>query len=161
MRKHGQAIAFSLLSWLPAGPSAQAGLISPAPGDPGLVRLGAHRQYYRFASDSGRWWHYGLGRAPVEEPTPFTHGYGTDVIAIPFDAAGRVTAFPVYIYTIRPESYEENKLARVMEGVTSKAEVTRLFGSLKVRANVGGYEVWFYGIRVYNPFTEFPDRGLH
>ena len=154
-------MAFWLLSRLLAGASAQAGLISPAPGDPDLVRLGVHRQYYRFASDSGRWWRYGLGRAPVEEPTPFSHGYGQDVITIPFDPSGRVTALPVYIYTIRPESFEEHKLARVVEGVTSKVDVTRLFGSSKVRAKVRGYDVWFYSIRVYNPFTEFPDRGLH
>jgi hypothetical protein len=99
-----------------------------------------------------------LGRAPVEEPTPFNHGYGQDVIAIPFDALGRVTQLPVYIYTIRPEGFEENKLARVVEGVTSKVDVTRLFGSLKVCANVRGYDVWFYSIRVYDPFAEFPDR---
>lgn len=135
-------------------------MIRPAPDDPDLVRLGPHREYYRFSSDSGRWWRYGLGRAPVEEPTPFSHGYGQDVIAIPFDASGRVTELPVYIYTTRPESFEENKLARVVEGVTSRADVTRIFGSLKVRADVRGYEVWFYSIRVFNPFVEFPDRGL-
>ena len=89
---------------------------------------------------------------------PLNHGYGQDVIAIPFDASGRVTELPVYIYTIRPESFEENKLARVVEGVTSKGYVTRLFGSLRVCAKVRGYEVWFYSIRVYNPFAEFPDR---
>jgi hypothetical protein len=42
--------------------------------------------------------------APVEEPRMFTQGYGDDVIAIPFDANGRVTFAPVYIYTIRPEN---------------------------------------------------------
>src|SRR5690348_16584613 len=112
-------MGFWLLSWLLARTSAEAGLIWPVPGDPDLIRLGVHRQYYRFSSESGRWWRYGLGRAPVEEPTSFNHGYGQDVIAIPFDASGHVTELPVYIYTIRPESFEQNKLARVVQGVTS------------------------------------------
>ena len=42
--------------------------------------------------------------APVEEPRMFTQGHGDDVIATPFDANGRVTFVPVYIYTIRPEN---------------------------------------------------------
>jgi hypothetical protein len=161
VRKNWLAVGFWFLTWPLAWPRAEAGLIRPTADDPDLVRLGVHRQYYRFSSDSGRWWQYGLGRAPVEEPTPFTHGYGRDVIAIPFDASGRVTEVPVYIYTIRPESFEENKLTRLVEGVTSKVDVTRIFGSLRVGANVRGHEVWFYSIQVYNPFVEFPDRDSH
>jgi hypothetical protein len=45
-----------------------------------------------------------MARALVEEPTVFTHGFGADAIAIPFDAGGRVTFAPVYIYTIRPKT---------------------------------------------------------
>ena len=138
---------------------AQAGLVSPAPQDPDLVRLGIGRNFYRFSSDSGRWWTMGLGRAPVEEPTPFNHGYGEDVIAIPFDPAGKVASAPVYIYTVRPESFEEGKLAHLVQGTSSKADVIRIFGSLKMHASVRGYEVWFYSIKVYNPFAEFPDRN--
>ena len=148
-----------LALWALSAVYAEAALITPVPGDRDLVRLSDRRAYYRFASLGGRWWKYGLGRAPVEEPTPFNHGYGEDVIAIPFDAAGRVTGVPVYIYTIRPESFEEAKLAQLVQGATTKPEVTRIFGSLKVRANVRGYEVWMYSIQVYNPFVEFPDRG--
>ncbi|HEY0792798.1 MAG TPA: hypothetical protein VGD78_17170 [Chthoniobacterales bacterium] len=153
MKKPGWMAVWLLLATL-----AQAGGFSAPPSDPDFVRLGRSRGYYRFSSDSGRWWSFGLGRAPVEEPTPFNHGYGEDVIAIAFDQGGKVASPPVYIYTIRPESFEERKLAQLVQGTSSKADVTRVFGSLKMRTNTQGREVWFYSIKVYNPFAEFPDR---
>ena len=109
------------------------------------------------SSDSGKWLRWGLVRAPVEEPTMFLQGYGDDAIAIPFDASGRVTFAPVYIYTIRPEDFQRRRLAALMEGVTSQAEVRSLFGRPAIQGRVRGYEVWFYQIRVYNPFEQFPD----
>ena len=109
------------------------------------------------SSDSGKWWRWGLVRAPVEEPTMFLQGYGNDAIAIPFDASGRVTFAPVYIYTIRPEDFQRRRLAALIEGVTSQAEVRSLFGRPEIQGRVRGYEVWFYQIRVYNPFEQFPD----
>jgi hypothetical protein len=95
--------------------------------------------------------------APVEEPRMFTQGYGDDVIAIPFDANGRVTFAPVYIYTIRPENSQRRRMEALTEGVTSQADVRRLFDRPTIQKRVRGYEVWFYEIRVYNPFEEFPD----
>jgi hypothetical protein len=43
------------------------------------------------------------------------------------------------------------------EGVTSQADVRRLFDRPMIQKRVRGYEVWFYEIRVYNPLEEFPD----
>jgi hypothetical protein len=111
------------------------------------------------SSDSGKWWHWGLTRAPVEEPRMFTHGYGDDAIAIPFDANARVAFAPVYIYTIRPENVQKRRLEALIEGVTSQAEVRKLFGRPEIQSNVRGYRVWYYEITVYNPFEEFP--GTH
>lgn len=134
-----------------------AGLIPPVLNDPDFVSLGKNRGYYMVSSDSGKWWHWGLVRAPVEEPRMFTQGYGDDAIAIPFDANGRVAFAPVYIYTIRPENVQKRRLEALMEGVTSQAQVRKLFGRPTIRSNVRGYQVWYYEIRVYNPFEEFPD----
>ena len=90
----------------------------------------------------------------------FTQGFGDDAIAIPLDASGRVAFAPVYIYTIRPEGWERLRLAAIFEGVTTQADVRALFGRPTIQTRVRGYEVWYYEIRVHNPFEEFPDiRG--
>lgn len=137
-----------------------AGFIPRVPNDPDYVALGRKRGYYMISSDSGKWWHWGLVRAPVEEPRMFTHGFGDDAIAIPFDARGRVAFAPVYIYTIRPEGWERQRLAALFEGVTAQADVRAMFGRPAIQTRVRGYQVWYYEIRVYNPFEEFPDiRG--
>jgi len=82
--------------------------------------------------------------APVEEPRMFTQGYGDDVIAIPFDANGRVTFAPVYIYTSRPENSQRRRMEALTEGVTSQADVRRFFDRPTIQKRVRGYEVWFY-----------------
>ena len=87
----------------------------------------------------------------------FTHGFGDDAIAIPFDARGRVAFAPVYIYTISPESFQRLRLAALFWGLTTQAEVRSLFGRPAIQTQVRGYEVWYYEFRVYNPFEEFPD----
>jgi hypothetical protein len=137
-----------------------AGLIPRLANDPDFVALGRNRGYYMVPSDSSKWWRWGLVRAPVEEPRMFTQGFGDDAIAIPFDASGRVAFAPVYIYTIRPEGWERLRLAALFEGVTAQADVRAIFGRPAIQTRVRGYEVWYYEIRVFNPFEEFPDiRG--
>ena len=139
---------------------ALAGFIPRVPNDPDFVPVGKYRGYYMLSSDSGKWWRWGLARAPVEEPRVFTHGFGDDVIAIPFDTNGRVAFAPVYIYTIQPESYQKRRLEALFEGFTSQAGVRKIFGRPTIQSNVRGYQVWYYEIQVYNPFEEFPDiRG--
>jgi hypothetical protein len=70
----------------------------------------------------------------------FTQGYGDDVIAIPFDANGRVTFAPVYIYTIRPENSHGGADGRChLAGRCSTA-----FDRPTIQKRVRGYEVWFY-----------------
>jgi hypothetical protein len=79
------------------------------------------------------------------------------VIVVPFDANGRVAYAPVYIYTILPDSWERQRLDAVTLGATSLTDVRRIFGRPDIEGSAGGYKVWFYQIRVYNPFEEFPD----
>src|ERR1700722_5947092 len=133
------------------------GFIPRVANDPDFVAVGKNRGYYMVSSDTGRWWRWGLARAPVEEPKVFTHGYGDDVVAIPFDTQGRVAFAPVYIYTIRPENVEKRRLEALIEGATSQEDVRRIFGRPAIQGNVRGFQVWFYQIEVYNPFEEFPD----
>jgi len=138
-----------------------AGFIPRVLNDRDFVALPWNRGYYMISSDSGKWWNWGLVRAPVEEPTMFTHGFGDDAIAIPFDAQGRVAFAPVYIYTIRPENYERQRLAALFEGLSTKANVGSLFGRPTIQTRVRGYEVWYYQIGVYNPFEDYSDGREH
>jgi hypothetical protein len=146
----------SLLLVLSVTPSF-GGFIPRVSNDPDFVAVGKNRGYYMVSSDTGRWWRWGLGRAPVEEPKVFTHGYGDDVVAIPFDTQSRVAFAPVYIYTIRPENVEKRRLEALIEGATSQEDVRRIFGRPAIQGNVRGFQVWFYQIEVYNPFEEFPN----
>jgi hypothetical protein len=133
-----------------------AGLIPYTPNDRDFIRSGPRAGFYAISSDSGRWWDWGLVRAPVDEPTPFNHGNGTDAVAIPFDRNERVGFAPVYIYTIRPEKVQEQRLAAVVPGVSTTADVVRLYGRPAIKAQVRGCKVWYYEIRVFNPFAEYP-----
>ena len=87
--------------------TALCGFVPHVSGDPDLIQSSPHQAYYRISIDSKKWWAWGLGGAPVEEPSAQNRGYGWDAIAIPFDARGRVEFAPVYIYTIIPEAFEE------------------------------------------------------
>jgi len=64
---------------------------------------------------------------------------------------GRRCRFPVI------RSRFASFLEALTEGVTSQADVRRLFDRPTIQKRVRGYEVWFYEIRVYNPFKEFPN----
>ena len=139
-----------------------AGFVPARRGDPHLVQWGRNRGYYRISADSRELWQWGLGRAPIEQPSMLNRGRGTDVVAIPFDASGRVAFAPVYIYTIVPETFEENRLTRLVQGISGKADVRALYGRLPLQRRVNGYEVWYYEISVFNPFEELPSgTGRH
>src|SRR5258707_11873365 len=86
---------------------ALCGMVPRVAGDPDLIQSGPHQAYYRISIDSKKWWAWGLGGAPVEEPRQKNRGYGWAAIAIPFAARGRAEFAPVYIYTINPEAFEE------------------------------------------------------
>jgi hypothetical protein len=139
--------------------STIAGAVPVSPADPDLVQLGPGRSFVRLASDSKKVWTYGLGRAPVEEPSLFNRGYGNDVIAVPFDRSGRVAFAPVYIYTIIPDSGVEHRFNYLVQGRTTKQDVLALFGRVRQPSTVNGYEVWYYEIKVWNPAEEFPYGG--
>lgn len=130
------------------------GMVPRLSGDRDLIQAGPHQSYYQVSVDSKKWWNWGLGGAPVEEPSMQNRGYGWDAIAIPFDARGRVAFAPVYIYTITPEPYEEARLQHLYQGLTTKEAVLHLYGGVREVRRVGGYEVWYYRIRVWNPAEE-------
>jgi hypothetical protein len=136
------------------------GMVPRIASDRDLIQAGPRQSFYQVSVDSKKWWNWGLGGAPVEEPSMQNRGYGWDAIAIPFDARGRVAFAPVYIYTITPEPYEEARLQHLYQGLTTKENVLRLYGGVRAVRHVGGYEVWYYRIRVWNPAEEQPfDNG--
>ena len=124
------------------------------PGDRDFVNLGP-RSYYRISSSSTRYWDWGLGHAPIEEPQPQTQGNGSDVIAVPFNSDGTVASTPVYIYTIVPERFEEKRIEDLVQGITTKQQVRQILGNVRQVVHLKGYEVWYYTIRVHNPFEEY------
>jgi hypothetical protein len=136
--------------------TALCGMVPRVAGDRDLVQAGSRQSYYRVSVDSKKWWDWGLGGAPVEEPSMQNRGYGWDAIAIPFDARGRVAFAPVYIYTITPDAYEEARLQHLYQGLTTKEAVLSLYGRVREVRHLGGFEVWYYRIRVWNPAEEQP-----
>jgi hypothetical protein len=146
-------VSLFLLGSLGAG---FCGMVPRIAGDRDLIQAGPHQSYYQVSVDSKKWWNWGLGGAPVEEPSMQNRGHGWDAIAIPFDARGRVAFAPVYIYTITPESYEEARLQHLYQGLTTKEAVLSLYGGVREVRHVGGYEVWYYRIQVWNPAEEQP-----
>jgi hypothetical protein len=146
-------VSLFLLGFLGTG---FCGMVPRLSGDRDLIQAGPRQSYYQVSVDSKKWWDWGLGGAPVEEPSMQNRGYGWDAIAIPFDTRGRVAFAPVYIYTIIPEPYEEARLQHLFQGLTTKEAVLRLYGGVRQVRHVGGYEVWYYRIRVWNPAEEQP-----
>ena len=136
--------------------TALCGMVPRVAGDRDLVQAGPRQSYYKVSVDSKKWWDWGLGGAPVEEPSMQNRGYGWDAIAIPFDARGRVAFAPVYMYTITPDPYEEARLQHLYQGLTSKEAVLSLYGRVREVRHLGGFEVWYYQIRVWNPAEEQP-----
>jgi hypothetical protein len=148
------------LSFLGTLAAAYGDFMPPNPGDRDFVNLGP-RSYYRISSSSTRYWDWGLGYAPIEEPERQTHGNGTDVIAVPFNANGTVASTPVYIYTIVPERFEERRIEDLVQGITTKQQVRQILGNVRQVVHLKGYEVWYYTIRVNNPFEQYDSQSGH
>ena len=67
----------------------------------------------------------------------------------------------LFIYTRSGrKAGKELRLAALFHGLTAQPDVLALFGRPAIRTRLRGYEVWYYEIRVHNPFEEYPDvRG--
>ena len=141
--------------WNEAGFAGQADRLR---GNSDFLLSGSSAPFYAISSDSRKWWDLGLGRAPVEEPTPFNHGNGTDVVAVTYDSKGYVAKPPVYIYTITADSSQERKLQVLGRRSATRKTAENLFGRPSMRTELNGLTVYFYEIKVYNPFAEYPSR---
>jgi hypothetical protein len=149
-------LLFATIFALSMAGRALADFLPRQEGDSNLVRYSPRCSVYVVSVSSGQWRKFGLVGAPVVEPSMFNQGEGFDVLAIPFDRAGRVTFAPVYIYTVRPESFRLRKTRGLLQGYTSKADVGELMESTPLKRWIRGYEVWFFQFRVRNPFAENP-----
>jgi hypothetical protein len=158
MKKLTLAFAIFVFGLLESG---EAGFLPRLANDPNYVQVSPRRSFYVISVDSGEWRRFGLAGAPVVEPSRFNHGEGVDVLAIPFDSTGRVTFAPIYIYTILPEQYQVQRMRALVQGYTSKADAEQLMGSTPIKRRIRGYDVWFFEIRVRNPFEESPFDFRH
>src|SRR5260221_11771883 len=84
---------------------ALCGMVPNVSGDSDLIQSSPHQAYYRISIDSKKWWAWGLGGAPVEEPSQQNRGYGWDGIDIPLDDRGRREFAPVCIFTVKPGTF--------------------------------------------------------
>jgi hypothetical protein len=139
--------------------SALGGLVPDVTGDTDLIRSSPHQAYYRVSVDSKKWWIWGLAAHRWEEPSPQNRGYGWDAVAIPFDGRGKGRVRSRLYLHNHPGSIEEARLRRLYEGITTKADVLSLYGSVREVRHVAGYEVWYCQIRVWNPAEELPSGG--
>ena len=65
-----------------------------------------------------------------------------------------------FIFTQSGRKAGKGCALRHFRGPDRSGGVRALFGRPAIQTRVRGYEVWYYEIRVYNPFEEFPDiRG--
>ena len=158
MMKMALSFAITVFGLLESG---DAGFLPWLANDPNYVQISPRRSFYAISVDSGEWRRFGLVGAPVVEPSRFNQGLGVDVLAIPFDSTGRVTFAPIYIYTILPEQYQVQRMRALVQGYTSKADAEQLMGSTPIKRRIRGYDVWFFEIRVRNPFEESPFDFRH
>jgi hypothetical protein len=66
--------ALTLCLWVASLDAASGGFVPDLAGDPDLIRPSPHQAYYRVSVDSKKWWTWGLGSAPVEQPSAKIEG---------------------------------------------------------------------------------------
>ena len=125
------------------------------------VGLGAHRGYYLIEPGSSLQEQLGYGLAPVSDTAdPLHRGYGKDVIAFRFNRAGVLAAPPAYLAQLGPDRAYTNRLRRLTQGVSTRAEVERMFppGNQRLIQPDGGLLV-YHEVNVYNALEQMTGSG--
>jgi hypothetical protein len=125
------------------------------------VALGSHRGYYIIEAGSPLQEKLGYGRAPVTDTAdPLHRGYGNDVIAFRFNRAGVLAAPPAYIAQLGPDRNTTSRLSRLVQGISTRAEIERMFppGNQRLIQPDGGLLV-YHDIEVYNALEEMTQPG--
>ncbi|MEI9895813.1 MAG: hypothetical protein WDN28_18510 [Chthoniobacter sp.] len=132
-----------------------------APDTSHYVSLGSHRGYYILEPGSPLQEKLGYGRAPVSDTAdPLHRGYGNDVIAFRFDRAGVLSAPPAYIAQLKPDRENTSRLARLVQGVSTRDQIERLFppGNQRLIQPDGGLLV-YHDVAVYNALEQLTQPG--
>lgn len=125
------------------------------------VSLGDHRGFYLIEPGSPLQEKLGYGRAPVSDTaSPLHRGYGNDVIAFRFNRAGILSAPPAYIAQIKPDRDNTIRLARLVQGTSTRSQVERMFppGNLRFIQPDGGLLV-YHDVPVYNALEQLTQPG--
>jgi len=125
------------------------------------VSLGAHRGYYVIEPGSPLQTKLGYDLAPVSDTAdPLHRGYGKDVIAFRFNRAGILAAPPAYLAQLGPDQSYSILLARMVQGVSTRSEVERMFppGNQRLIQPDEGLLV-YHEVPVYNPLEQMTGLG--
>jgi len=150
------------LSILPA--LILAGLLAACATQPDtshFVSLGSHRGYYLIKPGSPLQKKLGYDQAPVSDTAdPLYRGYGNDVIAFRFNRAGRLAAPPAYIVQMKPDPQTTRSLATLVQGVSTRDQIERLFppGNHRFIQPDGGLLV-YHDVAVYNALGQLTQPG--
>jgi hypothetical protein len=133
-----------------------------APRDPSrYVSLGPHRSFYLIQAGSPLQEKLGYGLAPISDTAdPLHRGYGSDVIAFYFNRSRVLAAPPAYITQQRPDPSYVGRLSHLVQGVSTEAEIERLFRAQNQRLRQPGGELLVYHrIDVYNALEQMTAPG--
>ena len=125
------------------------------------VSLGSHRGYYIIAPGSPLQEKLGYSLAPVSDTAdPLHRGYGNDVIAFRFNRAGVLVAPPAYISQLKPDRYNTSRLAGLVQGVSTRSQIERMFppGNQRLIQPDGGLLV-YHDVAVYNALEQMTQPG--
>ena len=134
---------------------------APQPDPSRYISLGAHRGYYVIEPGSPLQTKLGYDLAPVSDTAdPLHRGYGKDVIAFRFNRAGVLAAPPAYLAQLGPDRSHLNRLSQLDQGVSTRAQVERMFsaGNQRLVQPDGGLLV-YHEVEVYNSLEEMTAPG--
>jgi len=132
------------------------------PGDTSrYVSLGPHRSFYLIQAGSPLQEKLGYGLAPISDTAdPLHRGYGGDVIAFYFNRSRVLAAPPAYITQQRPDPSYVARLSHLVQGVSTEAEIERLFRAQNQRLlQPGGRLLVYHRIDVYNALEQLTAPG--
>ena len=125
------------------------------------VSLGPHRGYYVIVPGSPLQANLGYDLAPVSDTAdPLHRGYGKDVIAFRFNRAGFLAAPPAYLAQLGPDQSYASRLAQLVQGVSTRAQVERMFppGNQRLILPDEGLLV-YHEVPVYNSLEQMTAPG--
>jgi hypothetical protein len=123
--------------------------------DSHYVSLGRRNGYYIVRPDSQLLRQLGLYEAPVIDTADWLrHGYGADALAFRFNRNGILIVPPAYIAQEAPNDFYTRRIGSLTLFRATVHDVEAIFGRAhSFAARPDGF-MWYYAIKIYNPFEE-------